>query len=97
MFGRKKLYLFALVVVVFWTYHMFVNKEYFVQEHLTNSNPTLFTLQSGLDDTNTRLETLEKDVQHTKSVAQAQGAQAAAAQASLQSIPMGVNTVMPTT
>ena len=75
---------------------MFVNKEYFIQEHLTNSNPTLFTLQSGLDDTNTRLTALDQDVQNMKSVAQAQGAQAAAAQASLQAIPTGTNTVMPT-
>lgn len=96
MLGRKKLYLLALLVVIVWTYYVYTNKEYFVQEHLTNNNPTLFTLQSGLDDTNTRLTTLEQDVQNMKSTAQAQGAQAAAAQASLQAIPTGVNTVMPT-
>lgn len=96
MLGRKKLYWLALLVVSIWTYYMFVNKEYFIQEHLTNSNPTLFTLQSGLDDTNTRLTALDQDVQNMKSVAQAQGAQAAAAQASLQAIPTGTNTVMPT-
>jgi hypothetical protein len=96
MFGRKKLYLFALIVVVFWTYYMIVNKEHFIQEHLTNSNPTLFTLQSGLDDTNARLTKLDTDVQNMKSVAQAQGAQAASAQASLQALPTGTNTVIPT-
>jgi hypothetical protein len=96
MFTKKKLYLVALVVVGLWTYYMVVHKEYFIQEHLTNSNPTLFTLQSGLDDTNTRLDALNQDVQTMKSVAQAQGAQAAAAQASLQAIPTGTNTVMPT-
>jgi hypothetical protein len=96
MLRRKNLYLLALLVVGIWTYYAFVNKEYFIQEHLTNNNPTLFTLQSGLDDTNTRLTTLEQDVQNMKSVAQAQGAQAAAAQASLQALPMGANTVIPT-
>jgi hypothetical protein len=96
MFTKKKLYILALIVVGLWTYYMFVNKEHFIQEHLTNSNPTLFTLQSGLDDTATRLTTLEQDVQNMKSVAQAQGAQAAAAQASLGAIPTGTNTVMPT-
>lgn len=96
MFGRKKLYLLALVVVVIWTIYVFMNKEYFIQEHLTNSNPTLFSLQSGLDDTNTKLDTLTTDVQNMKSVAQAQGQQAAAAQASLNAIPTGVNDVMPT-
>jgi len=96
MLSRKKLYLLALVVVLVWTYYVYTNKEYFIQEHLTNNNPTLFTLQSGLDDTNTRLTTLEQDVQNMKSVAQAQGAQAAAAQASLGAIPVGTNTVMPT-
>lgn len=96
MLSRKKLYLLALLVVGVWTYYMFANKEFFIQEHLTNSNPTLFTLQSGLDDTTTRLTTLEQDVKNMKSVAQAQGQQAAAAQASLGAIPVGTNTVMPT-
>jgi hypothetical protein len=73
-----------------------MNKEYFIQEHLTNNNPTLFSLQAGLDDTNTKLDALNQDVQNMKSVAQAQGQQAAAAQASLNAIPTGVNDVMPT-
>ncbi len=88
MLSRKNLYLIALVVVGLWTYYMFVNKEYFIQEHLTNNNPTLFTLQSGLDDTNTRLTTLEQNVQDMTNRASAQGQQAAAAQASLQAIPL---------
>ena len=96
MFSRKKLYLLALVVVVIWTIYVFMNKEYFIQEHLTNNNPTLFSLQAGLDDTNTKLDALNQDVQNMKSVAQAQGQQAAAAQASLNAIPTGVNDVMPT-
>lgn len=96
MFAKKKLYLIALVVVVIWTVYVFMNKEYFIQEHLTNNNPTLFSLQSGLDDTNTKLDALNADVQNMKTVAQAQGQQAAAAQASLQAIPTGVNDVIPT-
>jgi hypothetical protein len=90
------MYLLALLVVGLWTYYMFVNKEYFIQEHLTNNNPTLFSLQSGLDDTNTRLAALDQDVQTMKATAQAQGQQAAAAQASLQALPVGTNTVIPT-
>jgi hypothetical protein len=94
MFTKKKLYLIALLIVVAWTVYMIMNKEHFIQEHLTNSNPTLFTLQTGLDETNTKLDTLNKEFQNMKSVAQAQGAQAAAAQASLNAIPTGVNTIM---
>lgn len=96
MLSRKKLYLLALLVVLVWTYYVYTNKEHFIQEHLTNNNPTLFTLQSGLDETNANLATLTQDVQNMKSVAQAQGAQAAAAQASLGAIPVGTNTVLPT-
>ena len=96
MLSRKKMYLLALVVVLIWTYYVYTNKEHFIQEHLTNNNPTLFTLQSDLDETNANLATLTQDVQNMKSVAQAQGAQAAAAQASLGAIPVGTNTIMPT-
>lgn len=96
MLSRKKLYWIALIVVLGWTYYVYMNKETFIQEHLTNNNPTLFTLQSGLDETNANLATLTQDVQNMKSVAQAQGAQAAAAQASLGAIPTGTNTIMPT-
>jgi len=90
------MYLLALVIVGLYTYYMFVNKEYFIQEHLTNNNPTLFTLQSGLDDTNTRLAAVEQNVQTIMDTAQAQSQQAAAAQASLNAIPVGTNSVIPT-
>ena len=96
MLSRKKLYLVALLVVVAWTYYVYTNKEHFIQEHLTNNNPTLFSLQSALDDTNTNLANLTQDVQDMKSTAQAQGAQAAAAKASLQAMPSGANTILPT-
>lgn len=96
MLSRKKMYLLALLVVVAWTYYVYANKEHFIQEHLTNNNPTLFTLQSGLDETNANLATLTQDVENMKSTAQAQGQQAAAAQASLQAMPMGGNTILPT-
>lgn len=97
MFTRKQLYLAALIVVGLWTYYMFVNKEYFIQEHLTNNNPTLFSLQSDLDTTNATLATLQQNVQNMTSQAQAQAAQAAAAKASLQAInTTGTNNIIPT-
>jgi hypothetical protein len=96
MFSRKKLYLLALVVVGLWTYYMFVNKEYFIQEHLTNNNPTLFSLQSDLDTTNTNLSSLQTQVQKMIEQGQAQASQAAAAKASLEAIPTGSNNIIPT-
>ena len=97
MFTRKQFYVAALIVVGVWTYYMFVNKEYFIQEHLTNNNPTLYSLQSDLDTTNTTLSTLQKSVQNMISQTQAQAAEAAAAKASLQAInTTGTNNIMPT-
>jgi len=74
---------------------MFVNKEYFIQEHLTNNNPTLFSLQSGLDTTNTNLTALQTKIDQMEKTAQAQAGQAAAAKASLDAIPTGSNDIMP--
>jgi uncharacterized coiled-coil DUF342 family protein len=76
---------------------MFFNREHFVAEHLTNKNPTLFTLQKELDETNKKLQELNADYQSLKSQGQAQSSQAAAAMASLKAIPAGsTNTVIPT-
>ena len=97
MFVKKQnLYWIALGVLVVWFVYALVNKEYFVQEHLTNNNPTLYSLQQDLDTTNTSLTDLKTEVENMKSVAQAQGQQAAAAQASLGAIPTGYNDIVPT-
>jgi cell division protein FtsB len=93
---RKKLYWIALGVLVVWFLYSFLNKEYFIQEHLTNNNPTLYTLQKDLDTTNASLTDLKTEVENMKKVGQAQGQQAAAAQASLGAIPTGYNDIIPT-
>lgn len=83
--------------MVGWTTYMFVNKEHFIREHLSNQNPTLFTLQKDLDETNKKLEELNNDYQGLKQQGQAQTSQAAAAMASLKAIPSGsANTIIPT-
>lgn len=96
MFTKKKIYLVAAAILLIWTYYMFVNKETFIQEHLTNNNPTLFSLQKDLDDTNQKITTLQQQFSDANAKMQAQGAQAAAAQAALGSIPAGYNSVIPT-
>ena len=75
---------------------MFVNREHFVQEHLTNNNPTLVSLQKDLDSTNTNLSALTTKVNNFVAQGQAQASQAAAAKASLEAIPSGSNTVFTT-
>jgi hypothetical protein len=97
MFMKKQnLYWIALGVLVVWFVHALLNKEYFVQEHLTNNNPTLYTLQKDLEKTDKNLTDLKTEVENMKKVAQAQGQQAAAAQASLGAIASGYNDIIPT-
>ena len=97
MFSRKKMYLLVAVFMIAWTTYMFMNKERFILEHLTNQNPTLFTLQKDLDDTNENLKALNESVIAMKQQGQAQSNQAAGALASLQAIPAGgINDVIPT-
>ena len=93
---RKKIYWIALGVLLVWFLYAVVNKEHFVQEHLTNNNPTLYTLQKDLEKTDKNLTDLKSEVENMKKVAQAQGQQAAAAQASLGAIASGYNDVIPT-
>lgn len=97
MFQRKKLFLIGAVFMIGWTIYMILNKEHFINEHLTNQNPTLVTLQKEIDETNKKLEVLNTDYQSLKQQGQAQGSQAAAAMASLKAIPSGSpNTIIPT-
>lgn len=97
MFGRKKTLLLVAGILIVLTIYMILNREHFVAEHLTNKNPTLFTLQKDLDETNEKLKTLNDDYQNLKTQGQAQSSQAAAAMASLKAIPAGsTNTIIPT-
>ena len=97
MFSRKKTFLLVAGFVIVWTLYMFFNKDHFVSEHLTNQNPTLFTLQKDLDETNKKIKELNDDYQGLKQQGQAQSSQAAAAMASLKAIPSAsANTIIPT-
>jgi hypothetical protein len=97
MFSRSKTFLIVAVFLIVLTTYMFLNREHFVREHLTNKNPTLFTLQKEIDETNEKLEALNTDYQNLKQQGQAQTSQAAAAMASLKAIPSGSpNTIIPT-
>ena len=97
MFPKKRLYFLAMVVLIVWTIYMVTNREHFIREHLSNPNPTLFSLQNDLDSVNEDLQTLKADYQSLKQQGQAQSSQAAAATAALQAIPAGSpNTVIPT-
>jgi hypothetical protein len=97
MFNRKKTLLVVALFMIGWTIYTILNREHFIREHLTNQNPTLFTLQASLDSVNEDLQTLKADYQNLKQQGQAQGSQAAAAMASLQAIPAASpNRVQPT-
>lgn len=93
----KKTFLIPAIFLIVWTLYMISNREHFVREHLSNQNPTLFTLQKDLDETNKKLQDLNADYQNLKTQGQAQSAQAASAMASLQAIPSGSpNKIIPT-
>ena len=53
------------------------NKDFVIQEHLTQGKPTLLTLQTDTKDLDTRLSSLQTDFDKFKSQAK-QGADAAA-------------------
>ena len=94
MFTRRKLYLFALVVLAYWTYYMFVNREHFVREHLA-SKPTLLSIEKKLEETDKKVDKLTSEFQKQNQQMQAQSQQAAAAKASLDAINTGYNNVIP--
>lgn len=97
MFQRKKTFLIVAIFLIGWTIYMFANREHFIREHLSNPNPTLFSLQNDLDTANQTIQQVQQTVQNMKQQGEAQGAQAAAMMASLQAIPAGSpNTIIPT-
>ena len=97
MFPKKRLYQLLMIVLLSWTVYMIANKEYFIREHLTTKNPTLFTLQNQIDTVDKDLQALKADYNSLKQQGQAQSSQAAAAMASLKAIPTASpNTIIPT-
>ncbi len=96
MFTKKKGYILLAIFMIAWTSYMIVNKEYFIREHLSNQNPSLFSIQKDLDTTNENVKELNDTVQAMKQQGQAQSNQAAGALASLQAIPGGgPNMILP--
>jgi hypothetical protein len=96
MFRKKTLYVVALVIVLVWTYYMYTNKEYFIREHLANSPPTSYAIQKQLKDLNDKVDNLTMKFQDQNDKMQAQAQQAAAVKASLDAIPTGYNSTIPT-
>jgi hypothetical protein len=97
MFSRRNLYLIVAGFLIWWTIYMYFNREHFIIEHLSNQNPTLFSLQTDLDATNEDIKELRASVDAMKQQGMAQSNQAAGALASLQAIPAGSpNTIIPT-
>ena len=49
MFKRREIYLILLAVLVAWTVYVYVNKEYFIVEHMVDVDPTLNMVSSKVD------------------------------------------------
>jgi hypothetical protein len=60
-----------------------MNSNYLIREHMT---PTLESLQKDLTDTNTRIDTLDTELQDMKTKSEAASGQASLAMASLKGI-----------
>lgn len=97
LFKSQYVYVIVLGVVLFWIIHRlfyrenFVN-EYFDEEESKKINEITDTLNKNSQD----IYTLQTDFVNVGKKMEAQGQQAAAAQASLQSITnTGVNKIMP--
>lgn len=80
-----KLVAILLVLIILFAY-VFANKERIVREHLTNTPPTLMSVNKDLEKTKKKLDTLNKEFHTMKTQAQAQAADAAAAKAQLAAI-----------
>jgi hypothetical protein len=60
-----------------------MNRDYLIREHMT---PTLDSLQKDLTDTNSRIDTLDTELQDMKTKSEAASGQASLAMASLKAI-----------
>lgn len=90
----KKLLILGILVLLLM--YVSSNKNSLIVEHLTSKNPTIYSLSKQVDETNTKIDDLTTQFQKMQEQMQQQAQQAAAAKASLQSIPRGVNNVIPT-
>lgn len=104
MFAKKRLYIFALVIVLIWTYYVFMNKDKFIREHLTDTPstvsvsrrpPTTYAIESQLKKTDAKIDALQAEFKKMNDQMEAQSQQAAAAKASLDAISTGYNDVIP--
>ena len=78
---KPKWWMVLLLVIVMW--YMLTNEDTLIREYLDNPPPTLTSLKLSLDDTNTRLDTVEQEFKDMKEKADAGAQQAARAKASL--------------
>jgi hypothetical protein len=76
----------VLGLIVIFTIYVFLNKKWFITEHLSNPPPTLSSLETELETTNDKLNKLTSDFNAMKTKAEAQSQDAAAAKASLSAI-----------
>ncbi len=60
------------------------NKDSIIREHLTEKEPTLFSLEKDIEDTNEKVDTLRKEFDQMRNQASAQASQAAAARAQIE-------------
>lgn len=73
-------------IFVFLLTYSVANKNSLIREYLTNPPPTVVSLQTDLEATQEKLDTLNTEFQQMKTQAQAQAQEAAAAKASLAAI-----------
>lgn len=81
MFQKNRALIFTAGVIILFMI-VFLNKDYFVMEHLVNLT-TATTLKSELEKTNANVAKLEKELKDMNDKASAQAGQAAAAKAQL--------------
>jgi len=81
MFQKNRGLIFTGIVVLFFII-VFLNKDYFVMEHMVNLTTTT-TLKKELDKTNKNVAKLEDQLKDMNDKASAQAGQAAAAKAQL--------------
>jgi cell division protein FtsB len=81
MFQKNRGLIFTGIAVLFFII-VFLNKDYFVMEHLVNITTTK-TLKKELDKTNKNVAKLEKELKDMNEKAGSQAGAAAAAQAQL--------------
>ena len=85
MLSKRSKWILVSIVVLF-TLVVLCNKEYFIQEHLSNPPPTLDSLANEVEETKAKLETVTSEFEKMKRQADAQASAATAATAALNAI-----------